>query len=49
MDIPIDDWKRRVLRRVEEAGVTLEALKRGSTRSPFAAQVLFGWESAITP
>ncbi|HEX5011384.1 MAG TPA: molybdopterin-dependent oxidoreductase [Planctomycetota bacterium] len=45
----LDDWKRRVLRRVEEAGVTLEALRRGSARNPFAAQVLFEGRRFLTP
>ena len=36
------DWKRRLLSRVEAAGVTLEQLERSSVRNPFAEKVLFG-------
>ena len=36
------DWKRRLLSRVEAAGVTLEQLERSSVRNPFAERVLFG-------
>lgn len=36
------DWKRRLLSRVEAAGVTLEQLERSSVLNPFAEKVLFG-------
>jgi anaerobic selenocysteine-containing dehydrogenase len=45
----LDDWKRRVMRRLEAAGVTLDALRRGSVRSPFAPQVLFEGRRFLTP
>jgi len=35
------EWKRRLLSRVEAAGVTLEQLERSSVRNPFAEKVLF--------
>jgi anaerobic selenocysteine-containing dehydrogenase len=35
------DWKKRLLTRVEAAGVRLEDLERASVRSPFAEKVLF--------
>src|SRR5450830_522588 len=35
------EWKRRLLSRVEAAGVTLEDLERSSVRNPFAENVLF--------
>jgi len=45
----IDDWKRRVMRRLEEAGVTLEVLRRGAVRNPFAPHVLFEGRRFLTP
>jgi anaerobic selenocysteine-containing dehydrogenase len=36
------DWKKRLLSRVEAAGVTLEQLEHFSVRNPFAEKVLFG-------
>ena len=35
------EWKRRLLSRVEAAGVTLEQLERSSVRNPFVGKVLF--------
>ena len=35
------EWKRRLLSRVEAAGVTLEQLERSSVRNPLAEKVLF--------
>ncbi len=35
------DWKKRLLSRVEAAGVTLEQLERSSVRNPFVGKVLF--------
>ncbi len=35
------EWKRRVLRRVEPLGASLEALERGAVRNPLAPRVLF--------
>jgi anaerobic selenocysteine-containing dehydrogenase len=35
------EWKRRLLGRVAERGVTLEALERGALRNPEAPEVLF--------
>ncbi len=43
------DWKRRLLSRVEAAGVTLEQLERSSIRNPFAEKVLFGDRTFPTP
>ena len=37
----VDDWKRRLLRRLEPAGVGLERLRQGPARNPFAEPVLF--------
>jgi anaerobic selenocysteine-containing dehydrogenase len=36
------DWKKRLVSRVEAAGVTLEQLERSSVLNPFAEKVLFG-------
>ena len=35
------EWKRKLLSRVEAAGITLEQLERASVRNPFAEKVLF--------
>lgn len=35
------EWKKRLLSRVEAAGVSLEQLERASVRQPFAEKVLF--------
>jgi len=35
------EWKRKLLSRVEAAGVTLEQLERSSVRNPFVEKVLF--------
>ena len=35
------DWKRRILGRAAEHGVTLEALEQGGQRNPFVREVLF--------
>ncbi|MCM3876490.1 MAG: molybdopterin-dependent oxidoreductase [Thermoanaerobaculia bacterium] len=43
------EWKRRLLSRVEAAGVTLEHLERSSVRNPFAEKVLFGDRRFPTP
>jgi len=40
-DVAAADWKRRLLGRVADAGVTLEALERGPLRNPEASPVLF--------
>ena len=37
----VDDWKRRLLARLEPAGVGLERLRQGPARNPFAEPVLF--------
>ena len=37
----VDHWKRRVMGRLEAAGVGLEALRAGPVRNPFAEPVLF--------
>jgi anaerobic selenocysteine-containing dehydrogenase len=42
-------WKRRLLRRVEEPGGTLERLRRGPFRNPGAPQVLFADRRFPTP
>lgn len=43
------EWKKRLLSRVEAAGVTLEQLERGPVRHPFAKRVLFGDRRFATP
>ena len=43
------EWKRKLLARVEAAGVRLEDLEGGSVRSPFAEKVLFGDHKFKTP
>jgi anaerobic selenocysteine-containing dehydrogenase len=43
------EWKRRLLSRVEAAGVSLEQLERASIRNPFAEKVLFGDRKFATP
>src|SRR5262249_35290015 len=45
----VDDWKRRVMGRLERAGVTLETLRAGPVRNPFAPQVLFAGRRFPTP
>ena len=35
------EWKKRLLSRVEAAGISLEQLERSSVRNPFAEKVLF--------
>jgi anaerobic selenocysteine-containing dehydrogenase len=45
----IDDWKRRLLARLEPEGVGLERLRQGPTRNPFAARVLFDDGRVPTP
>jgi anaerobic selenocysteine-containing dehydrogenase len=45
----IDDWKRRLLSRLSEAGVGLEQLQKGPTRNPFAAEVVFEGGRVETP
>ncbi len=42
-------WKRRILRRVEPLGVSLEALRQGAVRNPLAPQVLFRDRRFPTP
>jgi len=42
------EWKRKLLARVEAAGVRLEDLERGSVRSPFAEKVLFEFRKFAT-
>jgi anaerobic selenocysteine-containing dehydrogenase len=43
------EWKKRLLSRVEAAGVRLEDLERASVRHPFAEKVLFGDRKFATP
>jgi anaerobic selenocysteine-containing dehydrogenase len=43
------EWKKRLLSRVEAAGVTLEQLERASVRHPFAEAILFGDRKFATP
>ncbi|HEY3349598.1 MAG TPA: molybdopterin-dependent oxidoreductase [Thermoanaerobaculia bacterium] len=43
------EWKKRLLSRVEAAGVTLEQLEHASVRHPFAEKVLFGDRKFATP
>lgn len=45
----IDDWKRRLLARLEPAGVTLETLRAAPARNPFAEPVLFADGRVDTP
>jgi len=42
-------WKRRVLARAAERGVTLERLEAGPARDPFATEVLFADRRFATP
>jgi anaerobic selenocysteine-containing dehydrogenase len=42
-------WKRRLLRRIEPLGVTVERLERESVRNPFAGDVLFEGGTFPTP
>ncbi len=43
------EWKKRLLSRVEAAGVTLEQLERASVRQPFAEKILFEDRTFKTP
>lgn len=43
------DWKRRMLRRVEPHGVTVEELERRSVRNPLVGNVLFADRKFATP
>ncbi len=43
------DWKRRLLRRVEPMGVTVERLKEESVRNPLAGKLLFEGAKFPTP
>jgi anaerobic selenocysteine-containing dehydrogenase len=43
------EWKRKLLSRVEAAGVTLEQLERASVRNPFAKKILFEDRKFSTP
>lgn len=43
------DWKKRLLSRVEAAGVSLEQLERASIRNPFVEKVLFEGRKFATP
>ncbi len=43
------EWKRRLLRRVEPHGVTLERLEQGAVRNPLAPDVLFRDRRFPTP
>lgn len=45
----IDDWKRRLLAKLERAGVGLERLREGPARNPLAAQLLFEGGRVETP
>jgi anaerobic selenocysteine-containing dehydrogenase len=45
----LDDWKRRLLSRLQPAGVTLERLREGPVRNPFAPPVLFEGRRFPTP
>jgi anaerobic selenocysteine-containing dehydrogenase len=43
------EWKKRLLSRVEAAGVTLDQLERASVRNPFVGKVLFEDRKFKTP
>lgn len=43
------DWKRRLLRRIEPMGVTVERLERESVRNPLVGDVLFEGNRFPTP
>ncbi len=43
------EWKRRLLRRVEPLGVTVERLERESVRNPLAGELLFEGSRFPTP
>lgn len=43
----VDDWKRRLLRKLEASGVSLERLRAGELRDPSRPEVLF--EGGVVP
>ena len=43
------EWKKRLLARVEAAGVSLEQLERASVRNPFVEKILFEDRKFATP
>ena len=43
------EWKKRLLRRIEPMGVTVERLERESVRNPLAGQILFEGAAFPTP
>ena len=45
----LDDWKHRLLSRLEPEGVTLDRLRAGPVRNPFAPPVLFEGRRFLTP
>ncbi len=45
----IDAWKRRAMARLEGEGITLERLRQGPARNPFAKRVLFEDRRVRTP
>lgn len=40
-DMPASDWKQRLMAKLNDVSVTLEDLKQGAIKSPFARDVLF--------
>lgn len=47
--VPVATWKRRLLARVDEHGVTLEALAEGTVRNPLVPRILFADRRFKTP
>jgi anaerobic selenocysteine-containing dehydrogenase len=45
----VDDWKRRLLNRVESDGASLEDLRRGAVRNPRSKKLVFAERTFATP
>lgn len=48
-DVDISLWKQRVLRSLNDAGVTSEDFKNGAVKNPFVSDVLFADRTFATP
>ena len=46
---PVAEWKRRMLRPLEESGVTVETLEAGAVRNPLAPKIAFADRKFGTP
>lgn len=40
-DVDAGEWKKRLLRKLERAGITLDSFRKGYVRNPFTSDVLF--------